>query len=216
MDACAPRIGDNPVPNQGTYSVVVKALAFLIPALVAALFLVFQDREKPGSPPPPEPAITLAIPPVVTPDPPSPPATSPALSGRASVVDADTLDVGGTRVRLFGIDAPEKNQTCERNGTHWACGSEAAVALAVLLGDEEVRCEARGSDRNRRLIGLCWTGTIDVSRWMVEHGWAVAYRRFAADYADAEDAARNERRGLWAGNFETPEDWRRRQRGTAR
>ena len=195
---------------------MVKALAFLIPALVAALFLVFQDTEKPGSLPQTETAITLAISPVVPADPPSLPAPSPALSGRASVVDADTLDVGGTRVRLFGIDAPEKNQTCERNGTHWACGSEAAVALAVLLGDEEVRCEARGSDRNRRFIGLCWTGTIDVSRWMVEQGWAVAYRRFAADYVGAEDAARHERRGLWAGTFETPEDWRRRQRGTAR
>jgi endonuclease YncB( thermonuclease family) len=139
----------------------------------------------------------------------------PALRGRARIVDADTLEVGSRRVRLFGIDAPEKGQTCERSGTVWACGQAAAAALATLLGDREVLCEGHGSDRNDRLIGLCWAGGTDVSRWMVEQGWAVAYRRFASDYADAEDAARLARRGLWAGTFKAPEEWRRQHRGGA-
>jgi endonuclease YncB( thermonuclease family) len=197
---------------------VVRALAFLIPALIAALFLALDSRGNRQSLPPPQavaPSASQARSSAALPYPPSAQAPMPALWGRARVVDADTLEVGGRRVRLFGIDAPEKGQTCERRGSIWACGQEAAVALAALLGDRVVRCEGHGNDRHDRLIGRCWAGGTDVSRWMVEQGWAVAYRRFAADYIDSEDAARLARRGLWAGAFAPPEEWRRQHRGGA-
>jgi endonuclease YncB( thermonuclease family) len=194
----------------------MRLLAFLIPALVAVLFLALDSRgtreRLPVPPAPPlasHPTTSAAVRH-------SSPAHSPAsvLLGRATVVDADTLDLGGRRVRLFGIDAPEKGQTCERSGTVWACGQEAASALAALLGDREVRCIEHGADRHDRFIGLCWVGGSDVSHWLVERGWAVAYRRFASDYVEAEDAARLARRGMWLGTFKAPEEWRRQHRGT--
>lgn len=195
----------------------MKVLAVLIPAFVTVMFVAFDQRhgrEDVAAPvaaiSPSEATQTAAAPQS------SPPHTlTPFLSGRADVVDGDTIDVSGTRVRLFGIDAPEKSQVCERDGLHWPCGREAMAALAHIAGDHEVRCEPRGSDRSNRLIARCWVGTTDLSRWMVGAGWALAYRRFTADYSDAEDAARGGRRGLWSGTFETPEDWRRQRRGAA-
>jgi endonuclease YncB( thermonuclease family) len=197
---------------------VVRLLAFLIPALVAALFLALdtrRSREWLPIPPtiPPLASQTTTPAPLRRPSPAQTPTS--VLRGRATVVDADTLDLGGRRVRLFGIDAPEKGQTCERSGTVWACGQEAAVALAALLGDREVRCIEHGVDRHDRLIGLCWVRGSDVSHWLVERGWALAYRRFATDYVEAEEAARLARRGMWAGTFKAPEEWRREHRGGA-
>ncbi|MBT8475582.1 MAG: thermonuclease family protein, partial [Alphaproteobacteria bacterium] len=54
-------------------------------------------------------------------------------NGRITVVDGDTIDVGGTRVRLFGIDAPEGDQTCTRpDGAVWACGTWATAQVRAL------------------------------------------------------------------------------------
>lgn len=195
---------------------MLRFLAFLIPALVAALFLALDSRvsrERLPIPPSVPPLASQKILPESLRHPSLPQTPASVLRGRATVVDADTLDFEGRRVRLFGIDAPEKGQTCERSGTVWACGQEAALALAALLGDREVRCIEHGVDRHDRLVALCWVGGFDVSHWLVERGWAVAYRRFAIDYVEAEDAARQARRGMWAGTFQRPEDWRRQHRG---
>ncbi|MBW8267890.1 thermonuclease family protein [Caldovatus aquaticus] len=144
---------------------------------------------------------------------PSSPAPGPvaALQGAARVVDGDTLEVMGRRVRLYGIDAPESDQDCERDGRAYACGAAAARALADLVAGREVRCAGRGEDRYGRTIAVCRANGTDLGEAMVRSGWAVAFRRYAEDYAAAETAARREGRGLWAGRFEAPEDWRRRR-----
>ncbi|MBX6375267.1 MAG: thermonuclease family protein [Acetobacteraceae bacterium] len=132
------------------------------------------------------------------------------LQGRARVIDGDTIEVAGRRVRLHGIDAPERDQACERGGRSYACGEEATRALAQLLAGREVRCAGRGQDRYGRVLAVCRAGGADIGEAMVRAGWAVAFRRYAEDYASAEAAARRERLGLWAGRFDAPEDWRRR------
>ena len=45
------------------------------------------------------------------------------VSGVARVTDGDTIKIEGIKIRLHGIDAPERKQTCEKNGGVWRCGS---------------------------------------------------------------------------------------------
>ncbi len=52
-----------------------------------------------------------------------------AVTGIASVIDGDTLEIHGQRIRLHGIDAPESRQLCFIDGKPWQCGKDAANAL---------------------------------------------------------------------------------------
>lgn len=132
------------------------------------------------------------------------------VMGRASVIDGDTIEIHGQRIRLFGIDAVESRQRCERNGKAWNCGRDAAFALADRIGTSTIDCQGDERDRYGRLVAVCFKGGEDLNRWMVEQGWAVAFRRYSLDYVEAEAAAKAARRGLWSGRFEMPWDWRRR------
>lgn len=135
------------------------------------------------------------------------------LSGVASVIDGDTIEVHGQRIRLHGIDAPESRQLCRRpGGAAWRCGQQAALALSDRIGRGTVSCAVKDRDRYGRLVAACSRDREDLNRWMVEQGWAVAYRRYARDYVTAEDAARAAGRNLWAGEFVMPWDWRRGER----
>ncbi len=138
----------------------------------------------------------------------------PDLVGRASVIDGDTIEIRGRRIRLHGIDAPEGRQLCTtRLGRRWPCGRREANALAADIGASPVRCTPRDTDRYGRVVAVCRKGREDLNRWMVQKGWAVAYRRYGLDYAAEEDRAREARRGIWAGSFEMPWDWRAKERG---
>lgn len=136
------------------------------------------------------------------------------LSGAARVIDGDTLDLGGVRVRLSGIDAPEKAQTCQRaDGRAWACGAEATAALRRLAEGQPMTCEVEDRDRYGRAVSRCQVGGADVGRAMVRSGLALAYRRYSTRYVGDEADARRREAGLWAGAFESPSDWRGRKRG---
>lgn len=124
--------------------------------------------------------------------------------GRASVVDGDTIELHGERIRLAAIDAPEARQTCERAGTSWPCGRRAAFALADFVGARTVTCRWRERDRYRRPVATCEVAGADLGSWLVEQGWALAFRRYGLAYVAAEDRARTARRGLWAGSFVPP------------
>ena len=136
------------------------------------------------------------------------------LTGRASVIDADTLEIQGQRIRLQGVDAPEKTQTCEAaDGKPYRCGQKAALALDDWIAGRPVTCtEAANRDRYGRLIAFCKVGGVDLNGWLVEQGHAVAYRRYSMAYAAAEDRARAAKRGIWAGNFQMPWDYRAEKR----
>jgi endonuclease YncB( thermonuclease family) len=124
--------------------------------------------------------------------------------GRASVVDGDTLDLHGLRVRLASVDAPESRQSCWRDGREWPCGRRSALALADLIGARQVSCRWREHDRYRRAVARCEVAGTDLGGWMVERGWALAYRRYGLRYVAQEQRARAARRGLWAGWFVPP------------
>jgi endonuclease YncB( thermonuclease family) len=131
--------------------------------------------------------------------------------GRASVIDGDTIDIGGRRIRLHGIDAPETGQTCrDPGGRSWPCGRSATRALEDLVDRRTVACDQRDIDRYGRIVARCRVGTIDINQRLVADGLAMAYRRYSCDYVADEEAARLARRGMWDGTFEPPWDWRAR------
>ena len=138
-------------------------------------------------------------------------AASADAAGVASVIDGDTIEIHGQRIRLHGIDAPESGQTCLDNaGQKWGCGQQAALALQDLIGRRTVTCDERDVDRYGRTISQCFVGEVDINKWLVAQGLALAYRRYSRDYVAAEDEARQAGRGMWAGTFEPPWEWRRR------
>ena len=134
------------------------------------------------------------------------------LSGHARVVDGDSLEVAGERIRLHGIDAPERAQTCRAGGARWRCGERATRRLRERIGGRTVACEERDRDRYGRVVAVCRAGGEDLNAWMVERGFALAYRRYSRAYVDEEAAAKRARRGLWRGDFVAPWDWRRGER----
>jgi endonuclease YncB( thermonuclease family) len=131
------------------------------------------------------------------------------LQGAARVIDGDTLALGAERVRLYGIDAPERSQSCTRAGQRWRCGREAGEALERKIAGRPVRCEVLDRDRYGRHLARCRASQVDLGGWMVRQGFAVAYRKYALDYVDQERRARLARVGVWSGEFMTPEDYRR-------
>ena len=134
--------------------------------------------------------------------------------GVASVIDGDTIEIHGQRIRLFGVDSPESRQTCvDAAGRDWRCGQRAAMELADMIGSSTVRCEQRDRDRNRRIVAVCHKGDEDLGRWMVGQGWAVASRSYSNDYIRAEEAAHEALRGIWGSRFDMPWDWRADRRG---
>jgi endonuclease YncB( thermonuclease family) len=134
---------------------------------------------------------------------------SETIVGPASVIDGDTLEIHGQRIRLHGIDAPETEQTCKDDrGGKYRCGQRSALALSNKIGKQPVTCEPRGTDRYQRLVAICRAGGEDLGAWSASGGWAIAFRRYSPDYVRQEDAAREAKRGLWAGTFMAPEEWR--------
>lgn len=140
--------------------------------------------------------------------------TAPAKTGRASVIDGDTIEVHGTRYRLHGIDAPESDQTCQDAAKRsYRCGQKAALALSDKIGTRPVTCITRDIDRYGRSVAVCHQGSVDLNRWMVVHGHAVAYARYSRDYVADEASAKAAKAGIWAGSFTQPDEHRRQKSG---
>ena len=135
------------------------------------------------------------------------------IMGVATVIDGDTIEIHRTRIRLHGIDAPESSQLCQLpDNTRWRCGQQAALALQDRIGRSTVMCLKRDIDRYGRLVGQCSVDGSDINAWMVENGWALAYRRYSTDYVSAEQVAREAAVGVWSGKFIMPWEWRRGER----
>ena len=136
------------------------------------------------------------------------------ISGKVTVTrisDGDSLRSGSLRIRLFGIDAPEIKQTCHNaSSIKWPCGATARDRLSELVKTAaHLKCRLRDTDRYGRLVMQCFANQKDIGRTLVEEGMAVAYERYASDYIAVQAQARDAGRGLWAGKFEMPEDWRK-------
>lgn len=144
----------------------------------------------------------------------APGASLETFRGKARAKDGDSLRVGRREVRLWGIDAPEFDQTCEREGKAWDCGRAARAALASRVDGRVLACEVRDRDAYQRAVCVCRLDDRgSVNEWLVREGWAVEYRRYSGGaFSDAERQARRHERGIWSGRFERPDRYRHRQR----
>jgi endonuclease YncB( thermonuclease family) len=141
------------------------------------------------------------------------PSGAQVMLGTPKAVDGDTITVAGDRIRLFGIDAPEAHQTCSRGGAEWPCGEAATEFLASQLGRGQLQCKPRDIDRYDRTVAICLVGDVDLSRAMVQSGFAVALPDFSSAYVAEERRAHASRLGIWAGTFDQPADYRRHHPG---
>ena len=107
------------------------------------------------------------------------------VAGVVSVIDGDTIEVHGQRIRLHGIDALESRQLCHLDSKPWQCGKEVANALAEKIARRPVTCEDLGRDRYNRILARCTVAGEDLGEWMVAQGWAVAYYQFLPPHEEA-------------------------------
>ena len=130
------------------------------------------------------------------------------IVGPVRVIDGDTVEMSGRRIRLRGIDAPELAQSCERSGIRYGCGEVSRVVLVRLIGDKTIECTTSGRDQYGRDLARCSANGSDLGATMVERGLALSVRGYTAE----EQAARARGLGLWAGTFQRPADWRAEHR----
>ena len=132
------------------------------------------------------------------------------ISGVPRIIDGDTIKILNKRIRFYGIDTPEKKQICIRNSKEYKCGQEATTALAKKIDRKTVVCKVQNKlDRYKRYVGVCFLGDLNLNKWMVRNGHAVAYRRYSKDYIQDENYAKKNKIGLWSGDFIYPEKWRK-------
>ena len=134
------------------------------------------------------------------------------IYGKAKVVDGDTIHVDQHKIRLYGIDAPEKNQKCTYNNKDWECGIYSTNALIKLINNNEVKCQSNDIDRYKRFIAICFVEKNEINKLMVKKGWALAYRYYSRDYIDEEFIAKKNKLGIWKGQFEEPYKFRKKNK----
>lgn len=197
-----------------TVDLVTKSITGLIDDITGSE----PDETVAHDPAPPTPPTIAAAPPappptaISTPPPPMATALTTGAVSATAVLDGDTIELSGKRVRLHGIDAPELAQTCREGTTTTPCGEIARNALIGLAAGATVQCERRVVDRYGRDVSVCRAGGFDLSAALVRTGMAVAYRKYSGDYVAQENEARTLQRGMWRGSFDMPWDWRARNR----
>ena len=141
------------------------------------------------------------------------------ISGFAKVVDGDTIKINSKKIRLYGIDAPEKNQKCKKTylaisfmsfTKDYMCGELSTQKLIKKINKQKLNCNILDVDRYKRLIGECFKRNINLNSWMVSNGYAVAYRKYSKKYVSDEINAKNNKLGIWQGKFEMPWNYRRK------
>jgi len=132
------------------------------------------------------------------------PASAADVTGTPTIIDGETLEIGGKRFRLWGIDAPDPRQTCEIRKREYNCGRISTTALMDLVAGVKVRCRPVANSPG---VARCYAGGYELSEGMVHTGWAMAMPRDHARFAPIEKQAAAKRRGLWQGKFDMPWDW---------
>ncbi|MEI9402083.1 excalibur calcium-binding domain-containing protein [Mesorhizobium argentiipisi] len=142
-----------------------------------------------------------------------------AITGVASVIDGDTIEIHGQRIRFNGIDAPESRQYCDdAKGFEYPCGRRSAEALDTFLAvSGPVQCTFIDWDRYHRFVGDCRRADgASIAAWMVEHGQALDWRRYShGAYATQQATAEAAKVGIWVGKFQAPWEWRAEHAGAA-
>jgi len=143
--------------------------------------------------------------------------TGSAITNNIRIVDGDTIVLDGIKIRLKGIDAPESKQECisysgAKKRTKIPCGEMATTELKAIIGKNKINCSNEGKDIYNRQLSYCYAGDFNINEEMVRRGYAVAEVKYDKSCKLDEKIAKSTKEGLWAGEFEDPEKWRRRNK----
>ena len=142
-----------------------------------------------------------------------------SVLGYAKIIDGDTIKINSKKIRLHGIDAPEKKQTCKKPyliigifsfTKSYSCGQVSTDKLIKKINNQIIKCKIKNVDRYNRLIGECYKRNENLNAWLVSNGYAVAYRKYSKKYIPNERNAKNNNLGIWQGKFEMPWNFRRK------
>ena len=140
------------------------------------------------------------------------------ISGVAKVIDGDTIRIKNKKIRLFGIDAPEKKQKCRKPwltisfltfNKDYLCGEISTLKLKNKINDKFITCKSINLDKYKRFIAECFKNKTNINKWMVRNGYAVAYKKYSKKYLASENFAKDDKLGLWIGSFQMPWEWRK-------
>ena len=132
------------------------------------------------------------------------------IKGFPKVTDGDTIKINNNKIRLHGIDAPELAQMCNKLKKKYSCGLISSKALSKKINKNLVICRVQiRQDRYGRFIGTCYLKNLNLNKWMVQNGHAIAYRRYSQEYIKYEEFAKKNSLGIWSGTFIEPEKWRK-------
>ncbi|ANW00814.1 thermonuclease family protein [Bradyrhizobium icense] len=128
------------------------------------------------------------------------------MAGQASVIDGDTLEIHGTRIRLWGVDAPESSQLCRgEDSSQYRCGAKTATELDAFIARRPVNCSHVNLDPYGRVVATCSVGGTDLGEWLVRKGLALDWPQYSKrQYDGAQRAAEHAGRGLWKGSYVEP------------
>ena len=138
------------------------------------------------------------------------------FEGIPKVIDGDSLEINNNKIRLIGIDAPERKQISKKPyliisflnfQTNYECGLVATNQLKKFINNRTIKCTSENKDRYNRYLSTCYLKKIDINSWLVKNGYAVAFTRYSMIYLNEELYAKNNKIGLWQGTFEKPWEW---------
>ena len=144
------------------------------------------------------------------------------FEGITRVIDGDSLEINNNKIRLFGVDAPEKKQICKKPYSiifflkslsfqkKYECGLLATNQLKKLINNKAVQCISESKDRYNRYLSTCYLKKIDINSWLVKNGYAIAYKKYSKKYISEEHHAKKNKLGIWQGTFQNPEEWRKK------
>ena len=134
------------------------------------------------------------------------------INGKPRIIDGDTIHIKSNKIRLHGIDAPETKQTCKIDNEEWYCGKQSTKELKKLISNQKVKCITNDVDIYNRFVAICYVNEININQWMVENGWAIAYRYYSTDYIVEEKHARDNKLGIWKSDFMKPYAYRQQNK----
>ena len=143
------------------------------------------------------------------------------IYGTPKIIDGDTVHINSKKIRLEGIDAPEMRQQCQKVylqisaivgfnfKRNYSCGVVSKEKLITKINKSQINCVSSGQDRYKRYLATCYKDKINLNKWMVRNGLAVAYKRYSKEYLRDEAYAKENKLGIWKGSFVRPEKWRK-------
>ena len=143
------------------------------------------------------------------------------IYGVPIIIDGDTVHINNKKIRLEGIDAPEIKQQCKKPflkisaiigfefNKNYLCGVIAKKKLIDKIDNSKIKCISSSKDRYKRFLATCFKDKINLNKWMVRNGYAVAYRKYSKKFVSQEIFAKKEKLGLWSGTFMMPWDYRK-------